>query len=121
MTSTFHANQRAGVLVRRMPTLFCLLVMLFSSSFAAPPFKLEQLQGAWWSNFDNITSDFGIEGNEVWIDSLYYPCRIEGDMLMFELREGVTIVNKIISLEGDRLVIESQITKETIVLTRAKE
>jgi len=32
----------------------------------------------------------------------------------------VTVVNRIISLEGDRLVIENQFKKEKIVLTRVK-
>jgi len=106
--------------MRRVPVVFCLFVMLFSSSFAAPPFKLEQLQGAWWSDPGNITADFGIDGDQVWLDSLYYPCRIEGDMLIFQLPDGVTVVNRIISLEGDRLVIENQFKKEKIVLTRVK-
>lgn len=104
-----------------MPILFCLLVMLFSSSFAAESYKLEQLQGAWWSDMNNITSDFGIDGDQVWLDSLYYPCRIEGDLLIFELPDVGDIVKKIISLDGDRLVIEHQSTKQRVVLTRVKE
>jgi hypothetical protein len=103
-----------------MPILFYLLVLLFSSSFAAPPFKLEQLQGAWWSDLNNITADFGIDGDQVWLDSLYYPCRIDGDRLIFELPDDVTVIKKIISLDGDRLVVEDEMTKQSIVLTRVK-
>lgn len=120
MTTTIHANDSAGAFMRRMRALFGLLVMLFSSSFAASPVELEQLQGSRWSDPDNITSDFGIHGDEVWLDSRYYPCRIEGDMLIFELPDAISVVNRIISLDGDRLIIENQLTKETIVLTRVK-
>jgi hypothetical protein len=104
--------------MRRMPILVWLLVMLFSSSFAAPPYTLEQLQGAWWSDPDDIHAEFGIRDNEVWIDSIYYPCRLEGDMLIFVLPDVGEIKKRIISLEGDRLVIEHQSTKRTVVLTR---
>lgn len=106
--------------MRKMSILFCLLAMFFSSSFAAAPYTLEQLQGSWWSHPDNQMSDFGIHGNEVWIDSIYYPCRLEGDMLIFVLPDVPEIKKKIISLEGDRLVVEDQYTKTTTVLNRVK-
>jgi hypothetical protein len=106
--------------MRRMPILVWLLVMLFSSSFAAPPYTLEQLQGAWWSDPDGLMADFGIHDNEVWIDSIYYPCRLEGDILIFVLPDVGEIKKRIISLEGDQLIIEHESTKTRTVLNRAK-
>lgn len=48
-------------------------------------YGLDQLQGAWWSDFKNPTADFAINGNLVWLDtdSQYHPCRVEGDRLVF--------------------------------------
>lgn len=106
--------------MRKMPILVCLLVMLFSSSFAAPSYTLEQLQGAWWSDPDAIHADFGILDNEVWLDSIYYPCRLEGDILIFVLPDDREVRNRIISLEGDQLIIEHVRSKERTVLNRAK-
>jgi len=95
--------------------------MLFSSALAAPEFDLKQLQGSWWSDPGNQTSDFSIDGDKVWLDfdGEYHPCRIEGDILIFELGHGL-VENRIISIEGDRLVLEYPPTKERTVLTRAK-
>jgi hypothetical protein len=107
--------------MRKMSIILCLLVLWFSSGFAAPPFDLKQLQGAWWSDPGTTTADFAILEDKVWLDfdGEYHPCRIEGDILIFELPHG-SVRNRIVSIEGDRMVLEYLQTKERTVLTRAK-
>ena len=87
---------------------FFLLSLL---SCTNPRYTLDQLQGAWWSDVDNPTADFFIDGDKVWLDydSEFHPCRIEGDILIFDLGEEIGLVkNKIISFEGDHLVLTNQ-------------
>jgi len=109
--------------MRKTSILFCLLVMLFSSAFADPAFDLEQMRGSWWSSLDNTTSDFSLRGDKVWfeIDDQHYPCRIEGDILIFDFgpQEG-ELKQRIVSFEGDRLVLEYLDTKKRRVLTRVR-
>ena len=95
--------------------------MLFNAS-AAAQFRMEQLQGAWWSDRQNPTADFAIHGNEVWLDSDagYHPCRVEENILIFEL--GAEVVwNRIVSLQGDQLVLEAPEGGQRRTLSRAKE
>lgn len=109
--------------MRKMPILFCLLVMLSSSGLAAPPFDIKQLQGAWWSSQESPTADFAIAKDKVWLDfdSEYHPCRIEGDILIFELGPVLgSARNRIVSIEGDRMILEDELTKGRRVLTRAE-
>lgn len=109
--------------MRKLSIGLCLLVMVFVSSLAAAPYSLDQLQGAWWSDPNNTTADFAIDGDTVWLefDSVYHPCKIQGDMLVFDLGpEHGKVENRIISVEGDRMVMESPATKERVVLTRVK-
>jgi hypothetical protein len=105
--------------------LFVVIATLLSLSLsAAPQFKIEQIEGAWWSDPKNSTADFGIRGNQVWLDSDsgYHPCKIDGDILIFDLGPEVGLVrNKIISLKGDVMVLESEATKQRATLTRAKK
>jgi hypothetical protein len=84
-------------------------------------YSLNQLQGAWWSNFNNPTADFAINGNLVWLDtdSRYHPCRIEGDRLVFDLSEGQgRVVHKIVSIEDDALLLEYGLTNTRILYRR---
>jgi len=99
-----------------------ILAMLFTI-YAVANITIEQLQGAWWSDFHNPTADFSINGNEVWLDfdAQYHPCKIEGDLLIFDLAEGGLVMNKIISIDGDRLVLETPEGKNRLVLNRVKE
>jgi len=86
-------------------------------------YSLDQLQGAWWSNFNNPTADFAISGNRVWLDSdsQYHPCTVEGDRLVFDLRgDQVTVVHKIVSIENDTLLLEDVVTNARIFYKRVK-
>jgi hypothetical protein len=96
-------------------------VLLPLSLSAAPKFKIKQLQGAWWSDLKNPTADFGIQGEQVWLDSDsgYHPCKIEGDILIFELGPEIgPVKHRIISIKGNQMVLESLTTKEKRSLTR---
>jgi hypothetical protein len=112
--------KKASIFISVVVVLFS--VSLFSVSLsAAPKFTLKQLQGAWWSDPGNPTADFAIHGDQVWLDfdSGYHPCKIEGDILIFELGPDIgSVKNKIISVKGDRMVLESVATKERRTLTR---
>jgi hypothetical protein len=97
--------------------------MLSSSGLAASSFDIKQLQGAWWSDQKNPTADFAISDDKVWLDfdSEYHPCRIEGDTLIFELGSTMgSVRNRIISIEGNRLVLEDELTHERRALTRVE-
>ena len=86
-------------------------------------YSLDQLQGAWWSDFKNPTADFAINGNSVWLDSdsRYHPCRIEGDRLVFELSGGQgAVVNKIVNVGNDTLLLEDAVTNARILYKRVK-
>lgn len=94
-----------------------------SAEKQAQSVSLDDLQGAWWADDDPKapTAAFAISGEDVWLDRLgdYSPCRIEGDFLIFDLtRKNELIKNKIISLEGNKLVIQWQ-SGEFKTLTRA--
>jgi hypothetical protein len=97
-----------------------LIFLVAVSAFAAMQFELKQLQGAWWSDPANPTADFSIAGNEVWLDydSQYHPCRLEGDVLVFDLGDLGFVKNRIISLKGDKLVLEHLETKQKRTLIR---
>ena len=90
---------------------------------AGVEFTLEQLQGAWWSDMQNPTADFAINGNEVWLDAdaKYHPCRIEGNILIFDLSGGELVRSRIVSLEGDQLVLETPAGEQSRTLHRAEE
>ena len=113
---------------RRLMTLsmknISILIFLFAiSALASSTLDLKQLQGAWWSDSANSTADFSIEGSQVWLDydSQYHPCRIEGDVLVFDLGNLGLLKNRIISLKCDKLVLEHLETKHARTLTRAKQ
>ena len=97
--------------------------MVFASAFSAEKYELTELQGAWWSEPANPTADFSIQGDQVWLDydSLYHPCRIEGDVLVFDLGDLGYVRNRIISLTGNKLVLEHIATKQRRVLTNEKQ
>jgi hypothetical protein len=101
-----------------LPILAALL-----SAYAATDYKIEQLHGAWWSDMQNPTADFAIYGDEVWLDSdaEYHPCRIEGDILIFDLGGGEMARSRIVSLQGDQLVLETPEGGQRRTLTRAKK
>lgn len=105
-----------------MKKIFLRILLLISlSSCTSQRFTLDQLQGAWWSDTDNPTADFFIDGNQVWLDydSDFHPCRIEEDLLIFDLGEDLGLVkNRIIDLSGNRLVLENTIDKEKQTLIR---
>lgn len=101
-----------------------LLIALGLAACVGSSVGMDDLQGAWWSDEGAPTADFGIRGQEVWLDSdtAYHPCRIEGDVLVFELGEGLGEARqRIVSLEGDRLVLESVVTGERRTLKRVRE
>ena len=89
-----------------------LLVPLTAISCATQDgaYSLSDLQGAWWSDHESPTADFAIQGDRIWLDhdSEYHPCRIAGrDTLVYELGPDMgTIKRRIVSLEGDTLVLE---------------
>ncbi|HET7006449.1 MAG TPA: hypothetical protein VFK65_13185, partial [Candidatus Binatia bacterium] len=86
-------------------------------------YSLDQLQGAWWSNFNNPTADFAIKGNLVWLDtdSQYHPCRIEGDRLVFDLPGGQgAVIQKIVGVGNDTLLLEDVVTNTRILYRRVK-
>lgn len=90
-------------------------------SCAASDVTLDQLQGAWWSDPSAPTADFGIHGDQVWLDSdsAYHPCRIEEGVLIFELPPDLGQVrNSIVRHDGDRLVLRNEGTGQTTTLTR---
>lgn len=102
-------------------SLSVVTVLLSLSLSAVPKFKIKQLQGAWWSDLKNPTADFGIQGEQVWLDSDsgYHSCRIEGDILIFELGPEIgPVKNRIISVKGNHMVLESLTTKQRRSLTR---
>ncbi|MFC2133670.1 hypothetical protein ACFLTH_03560 [Bacteroidota bacterium] len=105
-----------------MRELLLTLISFIALSACTPSeFTLEKLQGAWWSDADNPTADFFIDGNQVWLDfdSEFHPCRIEGDILIFDLGEELGLVkNRIISIDGDRLILEDNINKKNRLLFR---
>ena len=104
-------------------TSLLVFVVSISACFAAKV-GIEDLQGAWWSDSGNPTADFAIQGNQVWLDydSQYHACKVEGDVLVFDLGEDLGLVrNRIVSLEGDELVLEHLETKREYTLTRAKQ
>jgi hypothetical protein len=98
-------------------------VMAVASVSCSAIYSLDQLQGAWWSNFKNPTADFAIAGNLVWLDSdsRYHPCRIEGDRLVFDLSGGQgLVVHKIVSIEDDALLLEHVLTNTRMLYRRIK-
>jgi hypothetical protein len=99
------------------------ILLLLLSAYAVAELRIEQLQGAWWSDMQNPTADFAIHGDEVWLDSdaEHHPCRVEGDILIFELGGGELAQNRIVSLQGDQLVLESPEGGQRRTLTRARE
>jgi len=103
--------------------ILILTFILTLSACSTTMIKIDNLQGAWWSDFKNPTADFGISRNEVWLDydSQYHPCKIEGDILVFDLGMGHGLVKyRIISLNGDILYLQNIETKHKQILTRVK-
>ena len=109
--------------MKKTSILILVLALLSLSTPAAPNFKIKQLQGAWWSNLRNPTADFGIHGDQVWLDSdsRYHPCRVENDILIFELGPELgSVKNRIISIKGATMVLENLATKQRTTFTRSK-
>jgi hypothetical protein len=111
--------------VKKVSVLLSIAVILASLPLsAAPKYKIKQLQGAWWSDFKNPTADFGIQGDQVWLDfdSAYHPCRIEGDILIFELGPELgPVKNRIVSIKGHHLVLQNLASEKKWFLTRTTE
>lgn len=107
-----------------MKKILVLLALSVSISvIAATTVSIEQLQGAWWSDTRNPTADFAIRGDEVWLDydATYHPCKVEGDILIFELGKGQDPVkNRIISLQGDQMILENLQSNQVWILRREK-
>jgi hypothetical protein len=106
-----------------MTKIAIFIFLIVTSAFAAEKYELTQLQGAWWSDHTNSTADFSIDGEQVWLDydSQYHPCRIEGDVLIFNLGDLGYVRNRIISLVGNKLVLEHIETKQRRTLTNVKQ
>ncbi len=102
--------------------LILTVLSMFLSVYAGSTFEIKQLQGAWWSDLHNPTADFAIDGNEVWLDfdAKYHPCKIEGDILIFDLGDGGLVRNRIVSINGDRLVLETPPGKGRRILSRVR-
>ena len=100
-----------------------LLVLLFLAGAACGDtvYRMEQIQGSWWSDPDAPTADLAISGKQIWLDfdSAYHPAWIAGgDTLTYDLGEGMgTIRHRIVSLEGDVLVLERVRPGETTTTT----
>ncbi len=107
-----------------MKNIFILLILSYSlSALAATTVSLGDLQGAWWSDERNPTADFAIQGEMVWLDSdaQYHPCKVEGGTLVFDLGEGLGDVrHRIVSLNGDELVLESSESQQRVILKRER-
>jgi len=106
-----------------MKKLAILILLFITSPLGAAKHTIQVLQGAWWSDLNNPTADFAIEGNQVWLDtdSQYHLCEIRDGVLIFDLGEGRGFVrNKIISIKGDRLVLEHIQSKKRTTYKRAK-
>jgi hypothetical protein len=85
------------------------LIACVSLAAHAQQFTIEQLQGAWWADLDAPTAAFAISGDEAWFDydAAYHPCRIEGDVLVFDHGPDIGMArSRIIVLERDQLVLE---------------
>ena len=112
------ANKSVFILLILAATLF----LIVASAFSAEKYEVSKLQGAWWSDPANPTADFSIQGDQVWLDydSQYHPCRIEGDVLVFDLGDLGSVRNRIISLSENKLVLEHIETKRRRTLTNLK-
>ncbi len=111
------------IIKNSLASLSIMAILVCLPLSAAAKFEIKQLQGAWWSDFKNPTADFGIEGEKVWldIDSKYHPCRLEDDVLIFELGPEIgSVKSRIVSIKGDSLVLENLITKQKSFLTRRR-
>jgi hypothetical protein len=108
--------------IKAVRNIFAAVVVAASVSCSAS-YSLDQLQGAWWSNFKNPTADFAISDNRVWLDtdSQYHPCTIEGDRLVFDLPQGQgAVIHKIVSIANDSLLLEDVVTNMRILYKRVK-
>lgn len=96
--------------------------LVTSCIVSAQAFEPAQLQGAWWDDRNAPTAAFAIHGDQVWVDSIsdYRPCRIEGNLLIFELGPDTVVKNRIISLDGNEMVLEDLATGEQRSLTRVE-
>jgi hypothetical protein len=114
---------RGGGLQTVKTLFFVPILSVVLTVYAANDFKIEQLQGAWWSDLKNPTADFAILGDEVWLDfdAQYHPCKVEGDILIFDLGDGEIVRSRIVSLQGDRLVLETPEGGERRTLTRVMD
>lgn len=68
--------------------------------------------------------DFAVRGNEVWLDydSRYHPCRLENNLLIFDLGEELgNVKNKVISIEENRLVLEHLGSRKRTTYIRAEK
>jgi len=103
----------------------CLAGLIVASACVQQGPDIGQLEGAWWSDPGSPTADFLIDGDQVWLDSFENtnPCRVEAGILVFDLTgEGAGLVrNRIISLEGDTLILENEDTHQMSKLTRMRE
>lgn len=90
---------------------------------SAQAFELTELQGAWWEESNAPTAAFAIHGDQVWVDSIsdYRPCRIEDNLLIFELGPDAVVKNRIISLDGNEMVLESLATGNERSLIRVEQ
>jgi hypothetical protein len=90
------------------------------SGCSSAKFNVKQLQGSWWASTQQPSADFGISGDQVWLDydSQYHPCKIEGDILIFEIGNDRGFVkNKIIGITKHSLVLENVSTKKRTTYT----
>lgn len=91
------------------------------SAFAESVITIDQLEGAWWDERDDPTAAFAIFNSHVWMDydSKYHPCKIEEDILIFELGgELGTVRHRIISIEENWLLLEEVESKRKWTVRR---
>ena len=108
-----------------MKSILLLVIVFVSLSACRTPetFTIDQLQGAWWSQTQNATADFMIQGDEVWldIDATFHPCVIKGDLLIFQMNDEIgNIENRIVRIYEDKLILENRLTGKKTEYIRAK-
>ena len=84
------------------------MIVVTSNAVGNESLDLSMLEGAWWDDQTAPTAAFAIHDSEVWIDYLsdYRPCSLDGDVLIFEIGPNMHVRHRIISLEGDEMVLE---------------
>jgi hypothetical protein len=112
-----------GLSVKSFLTIIGLLVFCYSCH-AQEMYRLEDIQGAWWSDKTSPTADFAITGLEVWLDydSAYHPCTITTDnVLVFDLGSDGRVEHRIVRVDARTLVLENLESHEVQTYTKDEQ